>query len=118
VVLLLLLLKQAVLYAAQLGFVTGRQIEVLLGSYIPHALFARGSLSVPSALYAFIRAHYYEPVRLWAPTPRVAEIRYRDADCQCAAGVRFLTETQLKLQCGNILVASPTTGNTVTFDVL
>lgn len=59
-------LKRAFLYAAQGGFVTGRQIAVLLGSYIPHALFVRGGLSVPSELYAFVRAHYYEPVRLWA----------------------------------------------------
>ncbi|CAE8625457.1 unnamed protein product, partial [Polarella glacialis] len=57
-------LKQAFIHVANARRVSGKQIEILLGLYVPHALFARSGLSVPRALYSFIRAHYESPVPL------------------------------------------------------
>ena len=58
-------LRGAFLYLAERPMVTGRGIEILLGHFIPIALFARGLLSVPRVLYSFIKDSYMKPQVLW-----------------------------------------------------
>ena len=58
-------LRGAFLYLAARPMVTGREIEILLGQFIPIGLFARGLLSVPRALYSFIKDSYMKPQVLW-----------------------------------------------------
>ena len=58
--------RAALQYLIGQPVVTGRQLEVLLGHYIPPALFNRGLLSPMRALYSFVQDSYETPVKLWA----------------------------------------------------
>ena len=59
------LLKAAFEFVALGGWFSGRQLEVMLGHFIPHALFARGALAVP-------RVVFFYPGTLLATCPDLA----------------------------------------------
>ena len=44
---------------------TGRQVEVIVGHYIAACISNRSGLSVPRAIYNFIRDCYCMPTRVW-----------------------------------------------------
>ncbi|CAK0842121.1 unnamed protein product [Prorocentrum cordatum] len=58
-------LRGALQWLASGPIVTGRQVEVVVGHCVAAALFNRAGMSVPRALYGFIRDRYLRPCRLW-----------------------------------------------------
>ena len=67
-------LRRAFNWLASGAPVSGRQVEVLLGHFVVESLHHRPLLSVPRALYAFIRDSYFDRVPLWDSAAREAPI--------------------------------------------
>lgn len=60
------LLRGALEWLQARPFVSGRQVEIVVGHVVAACLYRRAGLSVPRALYSFISDSYYFPQRLWA----------------------------------------------------
>jgi hypothetical protein len=60
-----LMVKVALQWLAKGPTCTGRQVEVIVGHYIAACISNRSGLSVPRAIYNFIRDCYCKPTRLW-----------------------------------------------------
>jgi hypothetical protein len=58
-------LRQAFRWLAGGPFVTGSQVEVLIGHYVHEALYCRGALSVFRAMYTFVSESYHTKTKLW-----------------------------------------------------
>ena len=59
------LLALAFRWLASGPFVSGKQVEVLLGHLVAATMFNRAGLSIPRALYNFVRDKYAYPAKLW-----------------------------------------------------
>ncbi|CAK0802220.1 unnamed protein product, partial [Prorocentrum cordatum] len=61
----LLVVRKALFWLATGPYVSGRQLEVILGHYVAACLFCRPGFSIMRAVYEFVRASYDRPKVLW-----------------------------------------------------